>query len=456
MIRPNPFPVLPDLIRRSGLASPQLVLIDVGCSGGIDPAWTPYAGFVRAYGIDPLVGEIERLKARDGGGRARYFDGFVVGPPAPDRSGRRQRWFDRVSAIAAHQSLQFDYASQVYNSGLGTEKSSNKFTIDEFCGSQGLSKVDFLKSDTDGHDLAVLQGAEKSLAATLGVCVEATFATEGGGAVFREIDAFMDTQGFYLAALTPKHYTRAALPGRFNHAFMSDTADGATSWGEFLYLRDIVKHGPSDLDSAVRLALVSELFSLADVAAEALVAARDQAPRQVDVLLDGLVKYSAHPEAESYRALMERFQTDPRSFAPNYPSQTIHGPGVSLPLASLQAQNGGSLALRKGSLVVATPGQQWAYAASAPLALPQPVSGRGTVRVRLQVDEGTLGIGVLERPNAARMLAERGVDATPEPVEVEINLASAAEAESIVLRSWSPNGAVTRARIFSIDTTLET
>jgi hypothetical protein len=141
---------------------------------------------------------------------------------------------------------------------------------------------------------------------------------------------------------------------------------------------------------------------------------------------------------------------------PQRPDQRkVPGPTTSLPLESLQPQNGGSLSTREGDTVLTTSAQQWAYAASSPLPLPASATGPAVVHVRLQVEQGKLGIGVLARGDAAPMLAEQSVDVTTAPIDIDINVADVADAGPIILRSWSPNGVSTRARIFSIDTVLE-
>ncbi len=122
-----------------------------------------------------------------------------------------------------------------------------------------------------------------------------------------------------------------------------------------------------------------------------------------------------------------------------------------IPLASLQPQNGGSVLAQDGKMVLTTPPQQWAYAATAPLPPADTPRGSGVVCVRLQVDEGKLGVGVYAHGDNAQMLAERPVEATGGSTDVELALPDLTRAGSIVLRSWSPNGESVKARISSIE-----
>ena len=56
-------------------------LIDVGCSGGLDPAWGYLGPALRAVAFDPLISEIERLRASHSlDGAIEYIDAFITGP----------------------------------------------------------------------------------------------------------------------------------------------------------------------------------------------------------------------------------------------------------------------------------------------------------------------------------------------------------------------------------------
>jgi len=76
--------------------------------------------------------------------------------------------------------------------------------------------VDFLKTDTDGHDYPVLRGAANLLreCPVLGIAVEVQFhgATHPHAETFSTIDCFPRHHGFSLPDLTPVRYNRAALP----------------------------------------------------------------------------------------------------------------------------------------------------------------------------------------------------------------------------------------------------
>jgi hypothetical protein len=134
----------------------------------------------------------------------------------------------------------------------------------------------------------------------------------------------------------------------------------------------------------------------------------------------------------------------------------LSGLTIGLPLKALQALNGGMLSAEAdGAVVLTTPAQQYAYAASGALLLPARAEGPTVVRVRLKVEQGKLGVGVLARGNASQLLDEQAVQVTSAPVELYFDLSDAQKVGSVLFRSLSPSGVVVRVRIVSIDTVLE-
>jgi hypothetical protein len=63
---------------QSKLLTSDLVVIDVGCSQGIDPGWRQFEPQLAGLGIDPLVPEIARLTSVESNPKVRYAEGYVV------------------------------------------------------------------------------------------------------------------------------------------------------------------------------------------------------------------------------------------------------------------------------------------------------------------------------------------------------------------------------------------
>ena len=59
----------------------EFMLIDIGCSGGIDTVWRGFGPRLRALAIDPNVAEIERLRSSETHPGVQYLAAFA-GLPA--------------------------------------------------------------------------------------------------------------------------------------------------------------------------------------------------------------------------------------------------------------------------------------------------------------------------------------------------------------------------------------
>jgi hypothetical protein len=59
------------------LAHEDCTVIDIGCSGGLDPGWRSFGERLRAVGIDASLGEVARLNAAEQNPKVRFFAGFA-------------------------------------------------------------------------------------------------------------------------------------------------------------------------------------------------------------------------------------------------------------------------------------------------------------------------------------------------------------------------------------------
>src|SRR5690348_5844799 len=68
----------------TSLKHERFTLVDVGCSGGIDPVWRVFGDRLRAVGFDASVGECDRLTAEETNPDIRYIAAFVdIAPDHP-------------------------------------------------------------------------------------------------------------------------------------------------------------------------------------------------------------------------------------------------------------------------------------------------------------------------------------------------------------------------------------
>jgi len=327
-------PTVTPLLLESGLLGDEwFTLVDVGCSGGLDPLWGIFGEKLRAVGVDPQRTECMRLR-QENNPRVEYVPAFI-GLPADHPFHLRKK-----AAKASHIST-FDWprtsaeygrqlwdAHPVQSNTVNVDLSPAKISVTQLVQDRGWTDVDFIKTDTDGCDFEAVQSAEGILRPcnVLGLLIEAPLI---GGAddtanTFHNIDRYMRQQGFALYGLTVNRYSRKDLPAPFVYSILAQTQSGQVIWGDAIYLRDALTPGFSDfwgaelsLPQLAKLACLYELFCLPDCAAELINAHRASFAAAVDPdrLLDALVP-PLPSGRHSYAEYMRRFREDVKEFFP--------------------------------------------------------------------------------------------------------------------------------------------
>lgn len=227
----------------------HLSVVDIGARGGFAPYWSYYDDCLDIMGFDANSQETQcKAKALSGDGKGRVFYlirypgscGFY--PPNVEFTNRLQnRDYLNIVGTAELQTVMLDSLN---------------------------IKPDFIKLDTEGAELEILQGGQQTLKHALGVSVEVGF-TElfKGQPLFRDVDRFLSKQGFTLYDLTTSRLARWH-PGRTG---MSDGQTGQVVVGQALYFRDIYPNLEAyDSQTILKLASLFEVFNLSDCAYELL------------------------------------------------------------------------------------------------------------------------------------------------------------------------------------------
>lgn len=322
------------LVRERSLWGPSdFTLVDVGASGGIARRWDIFGERLAAVGFDPLIAEVERLNGMERRPKVRYVAARVGWPryesllPVPEPGSPPilfNQPYGRTSAVKAHALQQHDYVRQHFNAGSEVAYAETYVSLDIYFA--GQQPPDFIKIDTDGHDYAVLLGADSSLkTGVLGVEIEVQFhgAAHEYANVFSNIDPFLRHRGFSLFDLRAYRYSRAALPAPFRSDILAQTTTGQIMWAEAVYFRDPAHEGYErtfdwrvSREQLMKLCCLFELYGLPDCAAELLEESGElQSLPGREELLDSLTPRVFGPL--SYREYMRRFEEDPARFLPS-------------------------------------------------------------------------------------------------------------------------------------------
>ncbi len=336
----NPKPILPGKFAQSSqYLIEELMLIDVGASGGIDGFWGECFGpKLKAVGFDPLIAEVDRLNKTRSNGGTRYEAAFVgcrdfdtLFPPALRQdaiSSKNNLSFQETSAARAAEAMRMNYLKEVHNAGAEVRLSDRRISLDDYVQESGIHSVDFVKIDTDGHDIEVILGAKEMLRAqeVLGLSVESQMhgASHPCSNTFANVDRLLREWGFTLFDLDLWRYSRRSLPDKFYYQIPAQTVTGQVQWGEAVYFRDLGRpdyeqmHGfAAGLAKKIKLACLFELYGLPDCSAQILVQLQEQTgDRFFSTLLDELVKHYRGSRMP-YSKFLEYFDSDPKRFYPS-------------------------------------------------------------------------------------------------------------------------------------------
>jgi len=327
------------------LRQEHFTAIDIGCSGGIDPAWRVFGDRLRVLAFDASIEECERLSDQESHPSIKYIGGFVGLPkdhpfaaaiaqaPGPTRNP-----FPRTSAARTYElqrarlqaaSLNEKLHHNAWNlTRLGDP--DNPVIVPDVIEQAGWSDVDLLKIDIDGPDFQVLNSFDGKFD-TLGLLAARLEVNLCGGThptehVFANTDNFMRTRGFELLALDVRTYAMATLPSRFAITAPAQTVSGRPVQAEAFYARDPAGAEWLNYGAAMRpekmakLAAIFSLWGQPDAAAELLVRYRSKLAELFDVdvgleLLAGQTQ-SREDKALSYADYIAAFEAGAPSFYP--------------------------------------------------------------------------------------------------------------------------------------------
>ena len=331
------------------LGDEKFTLIDVGCSGGIDPIWRVFGRNLRAFGFDPNIAECERLSATEKLPGVKHVAAFV-GLPADDPivQARAQRPYVQRSpwnrlSVARTVAIRQTRKTSRSQEQLTAENLWNEvpladpaapIILPQFFSANSLDDIDIIKIDVDGPDFDILQSLSSSIGRykvlALGLEVNFVGSADATDNTFCNTDRFMRAHGFELFALSVRPYSLAALPARFQLPFPAQTQYGRPLQGDALYARDLGQPNHPDVSEGIRPAKLAKLaaifaaMGLFDCAAEVFLTHRERIRTilDVDVVLDLLCAEAqgSHQPTLSYKDYMVAFEDDAAMFYPSAPT----------------------------------------------------------------------------------------------------------------------------------------
>lgn len=325
------------------LLNEDFVLIDIGCSGGIDSIWyETFKDRLQAYGIDSNIAAIDDLNQKNTNSKIKYTEAMIActTQQAAGNSIEENVWA-RTSAAAASEIA----AKSVKEMDLETVINNNLYhhvdvaesivTFKDYTETHKIKNIDFIKVDIDGEDFNVLKSAEDILRSQscLGVVIEVNF--YGLKNRFSVVDLYMNELGFKVCDLRPRRYDSSMLPGRFEFAMFAQTQEGRIFQADALFLRDpcmalITNPAVSfNTDQLLKLCMLYDVCSMSSWAAEILMSFKgilESAHINVQELLDLLAidaskrhNLSFLEGSPTYRNYIDAFKENYKLLFPQVP-----------------------------------------------------------------------------------------------------------------------------------------
>lgn len=209
-----------------------LVLADIGARGGLKKNWQATRRHLRVLGFEPDKDEFDRLVERT---RNQGHSDTLFNVALHHRAGPIRVHIARdggLSSIFEPNRIFLDAFPDANRFDIVDRRDVEADTLDRLLEAHHVDDLDFIKADTQGSEMFVLQGAARALASSVvGVEVEVEFApVYSGQPLFSDVDGFLRGLGYLLFDLRPCYWKRAA--GRD-----AGGPYGQIIWADALYLK---------------------------------------------------------------------------------------------------------------------------------------------------------------------------------------------------------------------------
>jgi Methyltransferase FkbM domain len=271
------------------LKAEKFALLDIGCSGGIDPMWRAFEPRLRALGVDASATECQRLAGLERNPDVSYVAAFVsssankpidlsAGPAAPLIMKIRDRMsFMRTREIREERLKDASAEEQFRHNAwelTGLADPAKPVVVADLLAQRGWTDLDYFKIDIDGADFEILQSFKGRFDAlgVIAVQLEVNFVgtEQPHEHTFHNTDRFLRGEGFDLFRLDVRNCSTRALPARYIWPTPAETVSGRPFQGEAYYARDVLaphRAAAGARLSAEKIAKLAAVFSAWDVGA---------------------------------------------------------------------------------------------------------------------------------------------------------------------------------------------
>ncbi|HET9528001.1 MAG TPA: FkbM family methyltransferase [Pyrinomonadaceae bacterium] len=157
--------VLSEVVRPAVAAIERPVIFDVGANVGDYSAMVhSFVPSARIYAFEPAAPVYEELARRllvIGNGKS--LEAFNFGFSDEEKTVDLYSYTVEGQSVSLVSSIDRRLPTQVLQVEVSDTERIQVRTLDSFCASQGIERIDFLKLDVEGHEVAVLRGSRGML-----------------------------------------------------------------------------------------------------------------------------------------------------------------------------------------------------------------------------------------------------------------------------------------------------
>jgi FkbM family methyltransferase len=279
-----------------------LVVIDVGARAGIDESWLAFAPHVQLYGFEPDAAECARLNAS--ADASTEYVSVALWSAAGDvpfyvtQDPMCSSLYPPIEELAVER-------PRLAHSRTRTCTTIAVRTLDDWARERAIERVDCLKLDAQGAELAILRGGVDVLRRVRAVKTEVQFNAQYEGVpLFADVDSHMRAQGFALWRLSALSHCgfagthNANIPEYldYDEERVSLTGGGGQLlWADAYFVRDEVCHLSAEIDwqDAIRDACLAVAHGYVDLAEASVLRSLATAPAPVGDILRAVLNPDA-------------------------------------------------------------------------------------------------------------------------------------------------------------------
>ena len=255
--------MLAELLSANGI-HPTFVSAEIGALP-VDGRPEPFHSLLRDFpGSRNLCFEVdEKLCARlnQKATSGMEFHPFALG----GRSERRPFYSTTHPMCASLLEPDERWADLYYNLDVMRKTGSSSMdvtTLEEFVAARRIGAIDFIKADTQGAELEILQGAGAALDSVLCIVCEVEFVPlYKNQPLFSDIDTWLRSRGFLLHKLLGMA-GRAMKPIQLNNDI---NYPAQHMWSDAMFVRDLRVPNRLSVEQLLKLAIYMSLYSSVDV-----------------------------------------------------------------------------------------------------------------------------------------------------------------------------------------------